>query len=198
MKTYTIYKLTSPSNKIYIGWTSRPLKKRLQDHVSDMRRGYQRPIQNALRKYSLDQWTQEVLLETANYSASIKAEVEYINQYKTTDPDVGYNISTGGESGASGVRRSDEYKTKMREAKKNQTWRSTPEHGAKISAALKGHPPSEKQKEATILARAKTYDVKFPDGSVHEVYNLNAFCKERGLNEANLRTSSSKGYRLAK
>lgn len=198
MKTYTIYKLTSPSNKTYIGWTSRPLKKRLQDHMSDMRRGYQRPIQNALRKYPINQWTQEILLETTDYQESLDKEVMSIGLFDTTNPEKGYNISTGGESGASGVKRSDEYKSKMREAKKNQTWRSTPEHGAKISAALKGHVPSERQKEATRLARSKIYNVKFPDGSVHEVYNLNAFCKEHSLEPSNLMRSSSKGYRLAK
>lgn len=198
MKTYTIYKLTSPSNKTYIGWTSRPLKKRLQDHMSEVRRGFDRPIQKALRKYPLEQWTQEVLLETMDYDESLASEVNYIKNFNTTNPDKGYNISIGGEYGATGVKRSDEYKANMREAKKNSAWRSTPEHGAKISAALKGHPPSDKQKEATRLARAKTYMVQFPDGSVHEVYNLLEFAKQHGLREPNLRTSSSKGYRLAK
>ena len=198
MKMYTIYKLTSPSNKVYIGWTSRPLKKRLQDHMSEVRRGYQRPIQKALRKYPLEQWIQEVLIETTDYSASLSDEVKYISEHDSTDPSKGYNISTGGEHGAIGVKRSDEYKANMREAKKAQVWRSTPEHGAKISAALKGHPPSERQKQATIAARAKIYNVQFPDGSIHEVYNLNEFAKQHGLREPNLRTSSSKGYRLAK
>lgn len=198
MKTYTVYKLTSPSGKIYVGWTSRKLKKRLQDHMSEVRRGYQRPIQKALRKYPIDQWTQEVVLETVDYNESLKTEVESINKFNTTDPEKGYNISTGGEYGATGVKRSEENKQKIREGKKRSTWRSTPEHGAKISAALKGHPPSDKQKEATRKARAKTYKVQFPDGSVHEVYNLNQFAKQHGLREPNLRTSSSKGYRLAK
>lgn len=198
MKTYTIYKLTSPSGKMYVGWTSRLLKKRIQDHMSEVRRGYQRPIQKALRKYPLEQWRQEILLETTDYELSIKTEVETIKQLNTNNPDKGYNISTGGEYGATGVKRTEENKQKIREGKKRSTWRSTPEHGAKISAALKGHPPSNKQKEATRLARAKNYRVQFPDGSVHDVYNLNTFAKDRGLSESNLRTSSSRGYRLAK
>jgi hypothetical protein len=166
--------------------------------MSEVRRGYQRPIQKALRKYPLDQWQQEILLETVDYKQSILTEVESIKKHNTTDPSIGYNISTGGEYGATGVKRSDEYKSKMRDAKKKQVWRSTPEHGAKISAALKGHPPSDKQKEATRKARAKTYNVQFPDGSTHQVYNLNAFCNERNLSPGNLMNSSSKGYRLAK
>lgn len=198
MKTYTIYKLTSPSGKVYVGWTSRLLKKRLQDHMSEVRRGYQRPIQKALRKYPLEQWQQEILLETIDYELSIRTEVETIKQLESNNPDKGYNISTGGEYGAAGVKRTEENKQKIREGKKRSMWRSTPEHGAKISAALKGHPPSDRQKEALRKARAKTYKVQFPDGSIHEVYNLNAFAKEHGLREPNLRTSSSKGYRLAK
>jgi hypothetical protein len=166
--------------------------------MSEVRRGYQRPIQKALRKYPLEQWTQEVLLETMDYNESLKTEMESIDKFNTTNPEKGYNVSTGGECGATGVKRSEEYKTKMRQSKKNSTWRSTPEHGAKISAALKGHPPSDKQKEATRKARAKTYKVQFPDGSIHEVHNLNQFAKQHGLREPNLRTSSSKGYRLAK
>jgi hypothetical protein len=61
-----------------------------------------------------------------------------------------------------------------------------------------GHPPSDKQKEATRKARAKTYNVRFPDGHVEEVYNLSAFCEVKGLCQGNLSTSSSKGYRLDK
>ena len=166
--------------------------------MSEVRRGYQRPIQKAFRKYPLDQWLQEVIVETTDYQDSLEKEVMCIQLFEATNPEKGYNISSGGEYGATGVRRSDEYKSKMREAKKLSAWRSTPEHGAKISAALKGHPPSEKQKQATVAARAKTYNVRFPDGSVQEVYNLTAFSRERGLSESNLRTSSSKGYRLAK
>lgn len=198
MKTYTVYKLTSPSGKIYIGWTSRKLKKRLQDHMSEVRRGYQRPIQKALRKYPLDQWVQEILLETIDYQESLASEMNYIKNFSTTDPEKGYNISSGGEYGANGVKRTEENKQKIREGKKRSMWRSTPEHGAKISAALKGHPPSDKQKEATRKARAKTYNVQFPNGSIHEVYNLNAFCIQWGLNPGNLMNSSSRGYRLAK
>jgi group I intron endonuclease len=198
MKIYKVYKLTSPSNKVYIGWTGRTLKKRLHDHLSEVRRGYQRPIQNALRKYPLEQWKQEVLIETTEYEYSLRCEIQSISLYDSTNPEKGYNLSTGGGKGAHGVTRSDEYKSKMRESKKRQVWRSTPEHGAKISAALKGHPPSEKQKTATIKARAKTYIVVFPDQSKHEIYNLNAFCKQNNLSESNLRTSSSKGYRLDK
>lgn len=183
---------------MYVGWTSRPLKKRLQDHMSEVRRGFDRPIQKALRKYPLEQWTQEILIETTEHEASLKCEVESIQTFDTTNPEKGYNISSGGEYGASGVKRSEEYKSKMREAKKKSTWRSTPEHGAKISAALKGHPPSDKQKEATRLARAKTFMVQFPDGSIHEVHNLSMFAKERGLAVSNLHRTSSKGYRLAK
>jgi group I intron endonuclease len=198
MKTYTVYKLTSPSGKSYVGWTGRKLKKRLQDHISEVRRGLVRPIQNALRKYSLDLWDKEILVETKDYTESLKAEVHFINQFQTTDPSKGYNISTGGECGASGVTRSEEVRQKIREGKQRSFWRSTPEHGAKISAALKGHPSSEKQKQATVKARARIYSVVFPDGSVHEIYNLNSFCRDMGLDAPNLRTSSSKGYRLHK
>jgi len=198
MKIYTVYKLISPSNKIYIGWTSRPLKKRLQDHMSEVRRGFQRPIQKALRKYPLDSWQQEILLQSESYEHSLTAEMDNIALYETTNPLKGYNLSSGGQHGASGVIRTEKNKESIRQGKKRSTWRSTPEHGAKIGAALKGHPPSEKQKQATIKARAKTYVVVFPDGSIHNVYNLNAFCKQRNISESNLRTSSSKGYRLHK
>ena len=198
MKTYTVYKLTSPSNKVYVGWTSRPLKKRLQDHMSEVRRGYNRPIQHALRKYPLDQWQQDIIIETTDYDSSLQCEIQSIRDLDTTDPNKGYNVSVGGEKGALGVVRSEEYKAKMRSSKKTQIWRSTPEHGAKISAALMGHPPSDKQKEATRKARAKVFKVKFPDGHVEEVYNLTAFCKERGLSESNMHGCSSKGFRLDK
>jgi hypothetical protein len=198
MKTYTVYKLTSPSGKVYVGWTGRPLKKRMQDHLSEMRRGFTRPIQHALRKYPLETRQQDIILETTDYQQSIVTEVDTIRMLDSTNPNKGYNLSSGGQYGASGVIRTDKNKESIRQGKKRSTWRSTPEHGAKISAALKGHPPSDKQKQATIKARAKTYNVRFPDGHVEEVYNLHAFCKQRGLCSGNLSSSSSKGFRLHK
>lgn len=58
--SYTVYKLTSPSEKVYIGITSQPIKKRWKNG-----NGYKRcPAMNkAITKYGWENIKKEILLE---------------------------------------------------------------------------------------------------------------------------------------
>jgi len=98
------------NNKVYIG-KSRNIEKRWSDHKY-------KPFSNtefnscpkfyaAIRKYGLNNFHFEILLETEQTISDIelnKLERDFIKQYNSTED--GYNISEGGDGGWSGDRNS--------------------------------------------------------------------------------------------
>ena len=87
-----IYCLTSPSGKKYIGQTRRSFEKRLREH-SKCNTGCV-ILNNAIRKYGIDTFECEVLLEINDEHLN-KYESMFIDLLNTLEPH-GYNIRTGG------------------------------------------------------------------------------------------------------
>lgn len=56
-----VYKVTSPSNKIYIGITITNLKERQRTHLRDVNKGSKLPFHNAIRKYGIENLVWEVI-----------------------------------------------------------------------------------------------------------------------------------------
>jgi hypothetical protein len=196
---YTIYKLTSPSNKVYIGWTKRKLSVRISDHKSFSKNGSLK-IHKALRKYPIDQWIIEVLLETEDLNESFNAEKRFILHFNSIND--GYNISTGGESGASGAIRSNEYKKYHSSIKKGR--KLTDEHRQNISLGMIGRKQSERQKLIASEKLSKTYQITDPSGITFVITNLKKFSSENGLDQGNMcsvaagRLPHHKGYKVSK
>ena len=89
-----IYKLTSPSGKIYIGQTTRTLEARYREHCC----GYEKSIiSSAIKKYGSDNIIREIIYECNNNELD-ENEIKYIKHYSSLEPN-GYNIKTGGSSG---------------------------------------------------------------------------------------------------
>lgn len=86
-----IYKITNLiNNKIYIG----------KDTTSDSKYfGSGLLINRAFQKYSKENFTKEVIDETDNYDELSKKEIYWISKYESTNRDIGYNISPGGDGG---------------------------------------------------------------------------------------------------
>jgi len=63
--TAIIYKITNQlTNKSYIGWTSQSFDARWHQHKKLAQKNQDnRPFYNAIRKYGIDCWTQEILEE---------------------------------------------------------------------------------------------------------------------------------------
>src|ERR1035437_8925477 len=99
MESYIIYKATSPSNKVYIGTTKKSLKERIGQHVSLSKTGKTRPFQCALKKYDYN-FTWEIIESGLDKVKAEELEKHYIQFYKSTDRDNGYNLSPGGLSGS--------------------------------------------------------------------------------------------------
>lgn len=103
-----IYKLTSPSGKIYIGQTTRTLEKRLKEHCNGSEHSI---LSVAIKKYGIENFTKEIICE-CNDDDLNQTEIDYIKMYNCLEPN-GYNIRTGGSNG----KHSDLSKQRMRELK---------------------------------------------------------------------------------
>lgn len=90
---WSVYRHTCPNGKIYIGITSKSIKKRLNtgyDHNAHFSR--------AIRKYGWENIITEILFENLTEEDAKQKEIELIERYQSTNPHIGYNISLGGES----------------------------------------------------------------------------------------------------
>lgn len=104
--TALVYRLTSPSGKVYIGKTSKTLEKRLCSHANDRARLLRlgKPIgrfYSAWDKYPINTWTREVLTIVPKDTVDV-VEREQIHLHRSTDPQFGYNMAKGGEGGDTG------------------------------------------------------------------------------------------------
>jgi group I intron endonuclease len=90
------------NNKKYIGYTTKTLHDRIKTHVlkaySKSSKHYNYNFQRAIRKYSIDNFTWEVLCNCYSKKECIEKEIEYIKKYNSVSPN-GYNLTYGGEGG---------------------------------------------------------------------------------------------------
>ena len=100
----------SPSKKRYIGITSSPVNVRWKKGY-----GYKRNqhLWRAIEKYGWDNFQHRILYKNLTENEACDIEKMLIRLYNTTDPNRGYNISTGGKVGSS-FRLSDEAREKCR------------------------------------------------------------------------------------
>lgn len=123
-KRYSIYKLTSPSGRSYVGFTTQDVSERWRQHVSRSRRNVKHPLCAAIAKYGADTFVVETLASYENLEEALRAEIDAIACLETP-----YNVSAGGEfdCGAGAAR--------FRELLQDPDWRA--EYVAKLSAGLK-------------------------------------------------------------
>lgn len=94
IKTSGIYKITSPSGKIYIGQTNN-----IQDRVRRYKHSYckgQRYLYSSIEKYGWDSHKFEVLEECPICDLNTK-ESYYIGIYNSTNREIGMNLQSGGD-----------------------------------------------------------------------------------------------------
>jgi group I intron endonuclease len=108
------------NHKKYVGFTSKSLKHRINEHEKNALRNSEFIFHRAIRKYGFDAFTWQILEsnEDANYTLNV-LEPKWIkesNSYYLEGQ--GYNMTRGGE-GAVGAKRSKETKKKISNALKN-------------------------------------------------------------------------------
>lgn len=92
-----IYKITSPTNKIYVGKTY-DLRKRINCHKSCVRKGSNIILHNSIRKYGWDAHRLEVIEEVDDGKLN-EREIYWIKEFKTYcyENKVGLNMTKGGD-----------------------------------------------------------------------------------------------------
>lgn len=156
MKKYWVYVHTCPNGKKYVGCTTR-VKPEFRWAEG---KGYKgRLFEEAIRKYGWDNITHEVF-EVDSKEEMYRKEVELISFYHSNDPRYGYNNSVGGEKGALGCKRSEEYRKHRSEAQREK-W-SDPEYKEKMSEAdKKSHSDPEYRKHRSEAQKKKWSDPEY-------------------------------------
>ena len=130
MKLIGIYKITSPSGKVYIG-QSINIEKRWKLHKGMYYSHGISKIYNSLKKYGPENHKFEII-EECSIEQLDEREIYWVNYYNSIKE--GLNISLGGEGG----NMTEETKQKISKAKKDHICYQNPERGNKISQKLKG------------------------------------------------------------
>lgn len=114
----TLYRLTSPSGKSYIGISSKTTEERWKKHIEHaLGKRTSGVLYTALRKYGSDSFKVETLVIANDWAYLCDLEKKVIHAYNTKAP-FGYNVSDGGE-GVLG-QRSEEVKARISAAQKKR------------------------------------------------------------------------------
>ena len=118
---HRIYKIINKVNqKIYIGKTSNTLEIRWKLHLyhAFVNKRVTRLL-NAMRKYGADAFSMEEIASHNSEDEINKLEKQFIEDFNSRNPEIGYNISSGGDGGHI----SDEHYKKMSIMKKGKTYK---------------------------------------------------------------------------
>lgn len=94
-KNFCVYKVISPSNKVYIGITAEELSTRKYKHNYVAKKYNNCKFHRCIRKYGIDNLKWVVLKTGLSQNLAIKYEMYYIKKYNSYK--VGYNSTKGGE-----------------------------------------------------------------------------------------------------
>lgn len=96
-----VYKITNLLNgKAYIGKTTKTVEQRWRTHVQYAAyKNSKTALVHAIRKYGPDAFRIETIIECAAERLDAE-ETRLIAEHKTTDPNIGYNCTHGGDGGS--------------------------------------------------------------------------------------------------
>lgn len=107
---YSVYKHTTPNQKVYIGITGLAPEDRWDSGHGYSKHKY---FWNAIKKYGWNNITHEVIYDNLTKEEACLLEISLIDMYDSTNPLKGYNLSTGGKGGSTGTILSEETRNKM-------------------------------------------------------------------------------------
>ena len=209
---FLIYCITNKINgKRYVGQTSQKLCRRWGTHLCNTKHGRGAHLNNAIRMYGRDNFTVAQIAEASNHPATDAAERAFIKIYKTTDPEFGYNLTTGGEAGKKhtsiaiekmrqahkGILRTEEAKQKTSESLKKawlagtykgNTGKKMPDsHRQKLSNRVtgEGHQQYRHDVSTEEIINLRKQGVLVKD--ICDKFGINASLIERRLNKLGIR-----------
>ena len=198
-----VYAIKNLANgKVYVG-SAMCFKRRWSRHICLLESGRHDNayLQAEYKKYGSQAFAFYVLEVVENAQTLICKENEHLLKWHDNQKEC-YNICLVGNSRL-GIKHTQNAKDKISKAHKNKP--KTPAHCAKIGQAHKGRTHTTTHNERFAQSRAKTYDVKIvsPDGRIFgPLHNLRKFCREHGLNQAEVwklishKTVQTKGWKL--
>lgn len=150
---YSIYKITSPSGRCYIGVTKQLVRDRWTQHVKfTFSKPGKHPFRAAIRKYGAEAFRVETLATTENEDEALRLEVEAIRIHAALS--LTYNVSDGGEyDWAAGVSR-------LNELRKDPTFEVN--YRAALSAGVKASPKSRAWFEGGLASAAEAWRKENP------------------------------------
>lgn len=149
---YSVYKLTAPNGKVYIGITSRDPKRRWNAGNGYK---YNKHFYDAIQKYGWKNIKKEILHSDISQEDAYRLEKELILEYRSNEREYGYNKSFGGESSVRGLHWHQPKESVEKRAQKMRGRKLTQEQRKKLSESLKGHVSPNKGKPVSEEARAK-------------------------------------------
>lgn len=95
-----VYKITNEINgKVYIGITEKTLEERWNGHKSKMRNGNKSHLYCAMRKYGVQNFSIIIIEDNVKtYEELLEKEIFYISKFNSTNVDIGYNMTYGGDT----------------------------------------------------------------------------------------------------
>lgn len=140
-ESYCVYIHTSPSGKRYVGITGQNPERRWSNGTAYRKKTH---FGSAIKKYGFESFSHDIVFEGLTREAACIEERRLIKQYDTTNPNYGYNSSSGGE-GISGVKLTKEVRQKIANAHRGKTL--TEQHKKKISESVTGRFVSDETKQ---------------------------------------------------
>lgn len=169
MIVFTIYCHTcTVTGKKYVGQTKQKTMTRWSEHISRAKRTSSTQVfMRALRKYSEEQWTHEILATVSTQEEANASEIEWIARLQTIVPN-GYNIDSGGKNPARptlGAKLKAAFDRKPEDQRRAQVaqmdvgykdWllRTTPEQRSQISRDARNSLPAEQRSEIAKRGKA--------------------------------------------
>ena len=141
-----VYRLISPVNKSYIGFTEKTIDHRLNQHKNDVNR-FDFDLHRALRKYPIEDWTVEILEECETRQEMEDRERFYIEKFDTYRN--GYNMTLGGDgmdSKSASEKRKAYFKTKKGKEWKKELSKKWSENNPGMDWTGRHHSEESKRK----------------------------------------------------
>lgn len=157
MKSYYIYKHTSPDGKVYIGATSQRPAKRWGGGSGYVSNPY---FAQDIRKYGWEAFTHEILASGLTKAEAGAEEARFIREHHSAERPFGYNIDLGGYSAG---RVSAETRAKMSASHKGHP--TSAETRAKLSASHKGKPLTPAQLAGVRAQGLRRRGVSLPEAT---------------------------------
>ena len=151
-RNYTVYIHISPNNKYYVGITANTVIRRWNNGRGYIKNKY---FYRAIKKYGWKNFQHEIVAEHLTKDEACKFEIALIKALDSTNPNYGYNFSSGGEHGGTGHVVSEETRKKIGDAFRGKPL--SEECKRKLSESLKGHAVSDETRELISLHRSGIY-----------------------------------------